>query len=143
MGEIYDREHRDLMMGDRISVKGRLVDDSQIATGRARGPTITYAALAIGLISLFGITIASQPAWCHDEVRLGRMLIGYDIADLPVDPTPQQQIEAGPKQIAVVRENDPGLDSNAEVHGYFNEIASKLLAASYQKPIFPIEVYVS
>jgi hypothetical protein len=47
------------------------------------------------------------------------MLIGYYIADLPANPTPQQQIEAGRKQIDVVREDDPGLDSNAEVHDYF------------------------
>ena len=71
------------------------------------------------------------------------MLIGYDIGDLPKDPTPQQQIEAGRKQIEIAREDDPGLDSNAEVHDYFNQIASKLVAASDQKPLFPIEVHVS
>ena len=106
-------------------------------------PTKRRRPLVIGLLSLFAIAAAPQPAWCHDEVRLGRMLIGYDIADLPADPTPQQQIEAGRKQIDVAREDDPGLDSNAEVHDYFNEIASKLLAASEQKPLFSLEVHVS
>jgi beta-barrel assembly-enhancing protease len=100
-------------------------------------------ALAIALVSVLGIVAIPEPAWCQDEVRLGRVLIGYDIADLPNDPTPQQQIEAGRKQIDVAREDDPGLDSNGEVHDYFNQIASKLLAASEQKPLFPIEVHVS
>ena len=116
---------------------------SQITTQRGRRSTITHLALAIGFISLFGITVAPQLAWCHDEVRLGRMLIGYDIADLPKDPTLQQQIEAGRKQIDVAREDDPRLDSNAEVHDYFNQIASRLLALSEEKPLFPIEVHVS
>lgn len=102
-----------------------------------------YRAAAVGLVSLLAITATPQLAWCHDEVRLGRMLIGYDIADLPMNPTPQQQIEAGRKQIDVAREDDPGLDSNAEVHDYFNQIAARLLAASEQKPLFPIEVHVS
>src|SRR5262249_14626393 len=106
-------------------------------------PTKRRRPLVIGLLSLFPFAAALQPAWCHDEVRLGRMLIGYDIADLPADPTSQQQIEAGRKQIDVAREDDPVLDSNAEVHDYFNEIASRLLAASGQKPLFPLEVHVS
>jgi predicted Zn-dependent protease len=124
-------------------VKGRLQDNPHFTTYCDGGWTVLYAALAIGLASLFGIAAAPQPAWCHDEVRLGRMLIGYDIADLPKDPTPQQQIEAGRKQIDIAREDDPGLDSNAEVHDYFNEIVSKLLASHGQKPLFPIEVHVS
>jgi predicted Zn-dependent protease len=92
---------------------------------------------------LAGVLIAPPSAFCHDAVSLGRMLVGWDIADLPADPTPEQQIEAGRKQIAVLREDDSGLDSNGEVHDYFNQIVSKLLAASDQKPPFPIEVHVS
>jgi hypothetical protein len=124
-------------------VKGRLLDNSPHVTSWGPDATVRYVALAITLVSLFGIVSAPQTAWCHDEVRLGRMLIGYDIADLPKDPTPQQQIEAGRKQIDTAREDDPGLDSNAEVHDYFNEIASGLVAASDQKLLFPIEVHVS
>ena len=71
------------------------------------------------------------------------MLVGWDIGDLPAEPTVQQQIDAGRKQIAVDREDDPGLDANGEVHDYYNQIVAKLLAASDQKPPFPIEVHVS
>ncbi|HLI82035.1 MAG TPA: M48 family metallopeptidase [Candidatus Binataceae bacterium] len=99
--------------------------------------------MAIIVILLAGILIAPRSVFCHDEVLLGRMLVGWDIGDLPADPTPQQQIEAGHKQIAVLREDDPGLDSNGEVHDYFNQIVSKLLATADQKPLFPIEVHVS
>ena len=124
-------------------MKDRLPNNRQLITFSGRGGTVNYAALTMWLLSICGIACLPQTAWCHDEVRLGRMLIGYDIADLPRDPTPQQQIEAGRKQIVVAREDDPGLDSNAEVHDYFNQIASKLLAASEQKPLFPIEIHVS
>jgi len=124
------------------SEKNQPGGDPQLTTHRLGGWTVGHAGLAIGVVSLFAIVATPQSAWYHDEVRLGRMLIGYDIADLPKDPT-QQQIEAGRKQIEVAREDDPGLDSNAEVHDYFNQIASKLLAASEQKPPFPIEVHVS
>jgi hypothetical protein len=126
-----------------VVVKSRREDNSQFTTYRAGRQTVAFVALAIGLLSLFGFAAAPQLAWCHDEVKLDRVLIGYDIADLPTVPTPKQQIEAGRKQIDVAREDDPGLDSNAEVHDYFNLIASKLLAASEQKPFFPIEVHVA
>jgi len=98
--------------------------------------------LLLGSMLTIGIFVP-QSAWSHDEVLLGRMLIGYDIAGLPIDMTPQQQMEAGKKQIEVAREDDPQLDSNAEVHDYFNQIAAKLLTAIPQKPPFPIEVHVS
>lgn len=42
------------------------------------------------------------------------MLVGWDIGDWPAEPTPQQQIEAGRKQIAVDREDDPALDANGQ-----------------------------
>jgi len=76
-------------------------------------------------------------------VYLGRMYIGSDIADLPENPTIEQQIAAGRKQVGFSRGGDNGLDSNREVFDYFNDIAAKLIAASDQKPLFPIKVHVS
>ena len=43
----------------------------------------------------------------------------------------------------MIRDDDSGLDSNQEVYDYFNQIVAKLLAASDQKPPYPIEVHVS
>ena len=103
-------------------------------------PTVT---LAIAITSLVGVLAAPQPALCHDAVMLGEMLIGWDIADLPANPSLQQQIDAGRKQLAVIKDDDSGLDSNQEVHDYLNQIEAKLLAASDQKPAFPIEIHVS
>src|ERR1022692_4897820 len=94
-------------------------------------PTVT---LAIAITSLVGVLAAPQPALCHDAVMLGEMLIGWDIADLPANPSLQQQIDAGRKQLAVIKDDDSGLDSNQEVHDYLNQIEAKLLAASDQKP---------
>ena len=98
--------------------------------------------LLIGTL-LVTLLAKPQPALCHDGVYLGRMLVGWDIGDLPAEPTAQQQIDAGRKQIAIYREDDPGLDANGEVHDYYNQIVAKLLASSDQKPLFPIEVHVS
>jgi predicted Zn-dependent protease len=77
------------------------------------------------------------------EVYLGRMYIGSDIADLPENPTVEQQVAAGRKQVGYARGIDGRLDSNGEVVDYFNAIAAKLIAASDQNPLFPIRIHVS
>jgi predicted Zn-dependent protease len=105
--------------------------------------TFAKIILAIAMSALIAVFALPPSALCHDAVMLGDMLIGWDIADLPANPSIQQQIDAGKKQLVVIRDDDSGLDSNREVHDYFNEIVAKLLAASDQKPAFPIEVHVS
>ena len=91
------------------------------------------------------LSIAAMPryAGAHQPVTLGPMFIGYDLEDLPENPSIAQQIDAGQKQLAVMREDNPTLDSNAEVIEYFNAIVKKLIAASPQPPPFPITVHVS
>lgn len=99
--------------------------------------------LALAIVSLAVVLATPRTALCHDAVALAGMLIGWDIADLPATPSIEQQIGAGRKQLAVIRDDDSGLDSNQEVYDYFNQIVAKLLAASDQKPPYPIEVHVS
>ncbi len=92
----------------------------------------------------FLLLIAMVLALCAGgPIFLGRMYLGSDIADLPENPTIEQQIAAGRKQVDIARGIDNGLDSNREVFDYFNDIAVKLVAASDQKPLFPIKVHVS
>jgi predicted Zn-dependent protease len=100
------------------------------------------SAIAFSLITIVAaprdaIGRESQP------VYLGRMLIGWDLEDLPENPSIAEQIDAGHKELAVEQSIDEGLDSNREVFEYFNEIAAKLLAASDQKPLFPVSIHVS
>ncbi len=94
------------------------------------------------LIAIVGWSRVSSSA-ASGPVYLGRMYLGSDIADLPENPTIAQQIAAGRKQVSYARGTDHGLDSNREVFDYFNDIAAKLIAASEQKPLFPIKIHVS
>jgi predicted Zn-dependent protease len=98
---------------------------------------------ALPFIIGLALAIAALPnsAAAHQPVMLGPMLLGYDLDDLPQNPSIAQQVDAGQKQLAVIREDNPTLDSNAEVVEYFNAIAKKLIAAS-QPPPFPITVHV-
>ncbi len=105
--------------------------------------TPTLVVLAMLMASVAEMFAAPQSALAHEPVVLGEMLIGWDIGDLPANPTIKEQIDAGQKQLVVIREDDSGLDSNQEVHDYFNQIVAKLLAGSDQKPPYPIEVHVS
>lgn len=100
---------------------------------------------AIAFVAGFLLAITALPpcAAAHQPVTLGPMLLGYDLDDLPENPSIDQQIEAGRKQLAVLREDNPTIDSNAEVLEYFNAIVKKLLAASPQPAPFPITVHVS
>ena len=94
------------------------------------------------LMAALGLPKASSSA-ASGPVYLGRMYLGSDVADLPENPTVAEQIAAGRKQVGYARGTDHGLDSNREVFDYFNQIAAKLIAASEQKPLFPIKVHVS
>ncbi len=103
------------------------------------------SSLAIGMLLCVAMLSMPRVALCGEGqcVYLGRMLIGWDIADLPENPSIEQQIEAGRKQIAAERVIDEALDSNREVFEYYNDIVAKLVAGSDQKPAFPISVHVS
>jgi predicted Zn-dependent protease len=103
------------------------------------------ARLALPFIVGLMLAIAGLPnsAAAHQPVTLGPMLLGYDLDDLPQNPSIEQQIDAGRRQLAVIREDNPTLDSNSEVVEYFNAIVKKLIAASPQPPPFPISVHVS
>jgi len=96
---------------------------------------------AAGILVLVAAT--SRNAAAHQPVTLGPLFLGYDIEDLPENPSIAQQVEAGQKQLAVIREDNPTLDSNREVVAYFNAIVAKLVAASSEPPPFPITVHVS
>jgi hypothetical protein len=92
-------------------------------------------AIALSLIAVVAVTRDAigrevQP------VYLGRMLIGWDLEDLPENPSIAEQIDAGHKELAVEQSIDEGLDSNREVFEYFNEIATKLVTASDQSRSF-------
>jgi hypothetical protein len=102
-----------------------------------------YGTLAIGLVSLFGIAAASQSAWCHNEVRLGRMLIVYDIAELPKVPRRSSRSKLD-KNRSTLREKMIQVSTRMPRFTITStRFASKLLATSEQKPLFPIEVRVS
>lgn len=94
--------------------------------------------VALALLVMSRIVIAAS-----GPVYLGRIYLGSDIADLPENATIAEQIEAGRKQVGYSRGTDNRLDSNREVFDYFNDIATKLISASDQKPLFPIKVHVS
>jgi len=103
------------------------------------------AAAFANLILLIALAIAPREAIGGElkPVFLGRMFMGWDLADLPENPSIEQQIDAGRKQLAAERGIDEGLDSNREVLEYFNDIATKLIAVSDQKPLFPVNIHVS
>ena len=103
------------------------------------------AVLFVSFLLSIAMTLAPTAVSARDlqPVYLGRMLIGWDIEDMPENPSIEQQIEAGHKQLAVEQGIDQALDSNREVFEYFNDIAAKLLAASDQKPLFPVSIHVS
>jgi predicted Zn-dependent protease len=92
---------------------------------------------------LMPIAMSNVALCAGGPVYLGRMYIGSDLADLPENPSIEQQIAAGRKQVGFARGTDNRLDSNSEVFDYFNDIAAKLVAASDQKPLFPIKIHVS
>ena len=85
------------------------------------------------------------PAVVHAQkiTRVGFLILGYDLEDLPEDPTVKQQIEAGQHQIAILKSDEPSFDSNQEMVEYLNAIVGKLLRASHHDPPFPIEVHFS
>jgi predicted Zn-dependent protease len=97
------------------------------------------------VLAVASVTAIATPdlARCGHPVYLGRMHLGDDIEDLPLEPSIAQQIDAGRKQLAESAQEDSGMDSNREVFEYFNDIAAKLIAASDQKPLFPISIHVS
>lgn len=76
-------------------------------------------------------------------VYLGPMFLGYDLDDLPESPTIEQQIAAGERQVAALKERDHTLDSNRELYEYFNGIAARLVEHSEQRAPFPITIHVS
>jgi predicted Zn-dependent protease len=103
------------------------------------------SSLAIKMLVCLAMLSVPRIALCREGqgVYLGRMLLGWDIGDLPENPTLEEQIEAGRKQLAAERETDEALDSNREVFEHFNDLAARLVAGSEQKPAFPISVHVS
>jgi beta-barrel assembly-enhancing protease len=103
------------------------------------------SSFAIATLLCVAMLAMPRAALCGElqGVYLGRMLIGWDIADLPENPSMEEQIYAGRKQLAAERGIDEALDSNREVFVYFNDLVARLVAGSDQKPAFPISVHVS
>ncbi|MGO9606844.1 MAG: M48 family metalloprotease [Candidatus Binataceae bacterium] len=64
-------------------------------------------------------------------------------ADLPVNPSIDQQIAAGQKRILELRESDQTLDGDSALVAYFNDLVKRLIAAQDIKPPYPIVVHVS
>jgi len=105
----------------------------------------SMARLAIAPLLCLAMLAMPRTALSRERqpVYLGRMFIGWDLADLPENPSVEQQIQAGRTQLAAARGVDERIDSNGEIFDYFNQIAARLIAASDQEPLFPIKVHVS
>jgi predicted Zn-dependent protease len=121
--------------------------------GIPRRCVIVHAIAALILISISACTapnIPNSPAPTSPKTPnspkpfyLGPMFLGYDLGDLPVNPTPEQEVTTGARQLAVLRESDQSLDSNAELLDYFRGIAAALLKGHEREAQFPIVIHVS
>ncbi len=97
---------------------------------------------AAGLVAALLAISAPAPALVQKPVMLDGMLIGYDL-DLPDNPTIQQQIDAGKKQVEILKNEDATLDSDREAYDYFNGLAARLLTDRQPPPPYPIMVHIS
>ncbi len=99
--------------------------------------------LCLGAPSIaFMIAVSGSSAFAQKPVMLGPILLGYDL-DLPENPTPEQQIKAGEKQIELFKHGDQTLDSDRDAVEYFNGIIVRLLKTQESLPPVPIFVHVS
>ncbi len=79
----------------------------------------------------------------QNVTRLGFFILGYDLENLPADPTIAQQIAAGQHQLAILKNDEPSFDSNHEMVEYLNGIVARLVRISHREPPYPIEVHFS
>ena len=96
----------------------------------------------ICVISVGMVVTWSMSAFAQRPIYLGPIFLGYDL-DMPDNPSVEQQVAAGKKQIVYLRQEDATLDSDHAVYEYFNSITVRLLEHSDTRPPFPIEVHVS
>ena len=60
--------------------------------------------------------------------------------DLPENPTIEQLVVAGNKEIDRLAKDDQTLDANQDLKDYLSSLAAKLLAAQDTKPPYPIQI---
>ncbi len=102
----------------------------------------TCGAMRIAGIAVLLTLASSTTAFAQRPINLGPIFLGYDL-DMPDNPSIEQQIEGGKKQIVYMRQEDATLDSDHAVYEYFNSITARLLEHSDARAPFPIEVHVS
>jgi len=69
---------------------------------------------------------------------------GHKLADLPANPTIDQQIGAGRRQVELFREkSDPMLDTDRDLHDYFDSIVQELVKHSPQRPPYPVHAHAA
>jgi predicted Zn-dependent protease len=111
----------------------------------AQVPVEARAGLAGAVLFCLTILLVAAPspagAACCQYFG-GPIVIDPDL-DLPANPTIEQQVTAGHKQLERIKGGDPSLDSNQELVAYFNDLAKRLLAAQNIKPPYAIVVHVS
>ncbi len=99
------------------------------------------------LASLLAAMIASScgvviPNPLRPPIGYGPIAFGPDLSDLPTDPTLEQQVAAGRRQVELFKNIDSTLDANREFLAYVKRIVARLVEHSERRPPYPIEVHV-
>lgn len=92
--------------------------------------------------ALLFMTVAAAAASGCDPVTYGPYIVGYGL-DMPLDPTPQQQIAAGGHEVECLHLVDSALDQNRDAYEYLNSIKARLLKGHEHDVPYPIEVHFS
>lgn len=107
-------------------------------------PRFLRASLALMMfclpMGLIGARAQAAAACCG--YYSGPIVIDPDL-DLPANPSIEQQVAAGHKEIERIKDGDLNLDSNHDLVDYFNDLAKRLLAAQDLKPPYPVVIHVS
>jgi predicted Zn-dependent protease len=104
-----------------------------------RGRAALAGLLAAMIASSCGVVI---PNPLRPPIGYGPIAFGPDLSDLPTDPTLEQQVAAGRRQVELFKNIDSTLDANREFLAYVKGIVARLVEHSERRPPYPIEVHV-
>jgi predicted Zn-dependent protease len=105
-------------------------------------PALTALAALVAAAAVAGACGTGIPNPLRPPIGYGSVAFGPDLSGLPANPTLDEQVAAGRKQVELFKGLDSTLDANGEFLAYVSGIVRKLVEHSDRKPPYPIEAHV-